>query len=276
MADFEFLPAASIGQYIPTGSVVHRLAPGSKLLGYGLLILALTFTQAPIGIALGLAAVLAGLIIARIPLRFALKTLLPPLPFLVIIALIQMVFYNPSGEPPLWAWGPIAISAASIVSGLLLVVRFVALILAISLMSYTTSSTELIHGLQQILLPLTRLGLPTMDLVMVIQVALRFLPALARNAERIAKAQASRGADWGTGQRGLVSKVRQVVPLIIPLFTSSLKKAETLALAMESRAYGYKNARTSMNEYVFTWREAVFIASAAVLATVILAMMLIR
>ena len=138
MADFEFLPAASIGQYIPTGSVVHRLAPGSKLLGYGLLILALTFTQAPIGIALGLAAVLAGLIIARIPLRFALKTLLPPLPFLVIIALIQMVFYNPSGEPPLWSWGPIAISAASIVSGLLLVVRFVALILAISLMSYTT------------------------------------------------------------------------------------------------------------------------------------------
>lgn len=270
MSDFEFLPAASIGQYLPTGSFLHRLAPGSKLLGFGILILALTFSQSPWGILLALAAVIAGLFAAKIPLGFALKTLLPPLPFLVIIALIQILFYQAPGQIPFWSWGPLRLSSGSLISGALLIVRFLALILSISLMSYCTSSTELINGLQQLLRPLTRLGLPTMDLVMVIQVALRFLPALAQNAERIAKAQASRGADWGVKERGLFSKVRQVIPLLIPLFTNSLKKAETLALAMESRGYGYQKTRSSMHEYQFTWREALFLLVMLALAAAVL------
>jgi len=94
---------------------------------------------------------------------------------------------------------------------------------------------------------------------MIIQVTLRFLPFLAQSAERIAKAQASRGAEWGIKSKGLSSRVKQIIPLIIPLFITSLKRSETMALAMDSRAYGYKNDRTSMYEYHFTWRDALFL-----------------
>jgi energy-coupling factor transport system permease protein len=97
-----------------------------------------------------------------------------------------------------------------------------------------------------------------MDLVMVLQVMLRFIPFLAQTAERIAKAQASRGAEWGVKTRGIWSRIRQVVPLIIPLFLISLRRSENMALAMDARAYGYLNQRTSMHDYSMGWKELIF------------------
>jgi len=107
---------------------------------------------------------------------------------------------------------------------------------------------------------------------MVIQVTLRFLPFLAQSAERIAKAQASRGAEWGAKSKGLAGRVRQIAPLIIPLFTTSLRRAETMALAMDARAYGFKANRTSLYEYSFNRRDIVFlIVMLALTAAVIFA-----
>lgn len=255
MSEFEFLPSATIGQYIPTGSILHRTDPRAKLLGFGILILAVTFSTSKIGIGVALAAALIGLVIARIPVRFALKGLLPPLPFLIIIAVIQVFIFPHASQPALFSIGSLHVTLAGFWSGILLILRFGALILMLSLMSFTVSTSEMIHGLQQILGPFNRIGIRAMDLVMVIQVTLRFLPFLAQSAERIAKAQASRGAEWGVKSRGLVSRVMQIVPLIIPLFTTSLRRAETMALAMDARAYGFKPNRTSMFEYSFTWRD---------------------
>ena len=95
-----------------------------------------------------------------------------------------------------------------------------------------------------------------MDFIMVIQVTLRFLPFLAQSAERIAKAQASRGSDWGTKRKGLINRIRQVVPMLIPLFITSLRRSENLALAMDARAYGVLPYRTSMTELDFKWGDA--------------------
>jgi energy-coupling factor transport system permease protein len=106
---------------------------------------------------------------------------------------------------------------------------------------------------------LNRIGIHTMDLVMVMQVSIRFLPLLAQSAERIAKAQASRGAEWGVKSGGLVSQVKRVIPLIVPLFLTSLRRAETLALAMDARAYGLKNQRTSLYELNLQWKDLWFI-----------------
>lgn len=259
MSDFEFLPSATIGQYIPTGSVIHRIDPRAKLIGFGVLILAITFSTSKIGIGIGLAAALLGLVIARIPLKFALKGLLPPLPFLILIAFIQFFLYPDAGRSVLFTLGPLSVSLAGILSGVLLILRFGALILTISLMTFVISTSEMIQGLQKLLAPLSRIGIHSMDFVMVIQVTLRFLPFLAQSAERIAKAQASRGAEWGVKSKGLMNRVRQVVPLIIPLFTTSLRRSETMALAMDARAYGYKANRTSMFEYTFGWRDALFL-----------------
>ncbi len=259
MSDFEFLPSATIGQYIPTGSILHRTDPRAKLVGFGVLILAITFSLSPIGIGIGLAAALLGLVIARIPIKFALKGLLPPLPFLLIIAVIQIFLFPDAGHSILFTLGPISISLAGIWSGILLILRFATLVLTLSLLTFCLSTSELIQGLQRLLGPLNRIGIHTMDFVMVLQVTLRFLPFLAQSAERIAKAQASRGAEWGVKSKGLLSRVKQIVPLIIPLFTTSLRRSETMALAMDARAYGFNADRTSMFEYTFTWRDALFL-----------------
>jgi energy-coupling factor transport system permease protein len=115
----------------------------------------------------------------------------------------------------------------------------------------------LIQGLSRLLAPLARLKIRTMDFIMVIQITLRFLPFLAQTAERIAKAQASRGADWGVKSKGLFSRVKQVIPMIIPLFVISLRRSENLALAMDARAYGILDHRTSMAVMKFTWVDVV-------------------
>lgn len=270
MSEFEFLPSATIGQYIPTGSILHRIDPRAKLVGFGLLMLAITFSTSKIGIGVGLAAVILGVILSRVPLKYALKGLIPPLPFMIFIAILQFFFYPNPGTSILFKLGPVVLSTAGILSGILIVLRFFTLILAISLMSFVTSTSELIQGLQKLLAPLNRLGIQTMDFVMVIQVTLKFIPFLAQSAERIAKAQASRGAEWGVKTRSLMTRVRQIIPLIIPLFTTSLRRAETMALAMDARAYGFKTNRTSMFEYKFSWRDGLFVLVLSATAAAIL------
>jgi energy-coupling factor transport system permease protein len=169
-------------------------------------------------------------------------------------------------------WGPIHVSLAGIWSTALILLRFVVLILAISISSFCLSTSEMITGLDRLLSPLRRIGIQTMDLIMVIQVTLRFLPLLALSAERIAKAQASRGAEWGARKGGLIAQVKKVIPLIIPLFLTSLRRSEMLALAMDARAYGLKNLRTSV--YALSHHRGdtvfVFVGMIVILATVLL------
>lgn len=272
MSDFEFLPSASLGEYLPTGSILHRMDARAKLTAFTMLVIAITFSHSPVGVTFSLSLVLLGLLIAKVPLKMAIKGLLAPLPFLLFIALLQVFLFPGSSSEALITIGPVHITAAGILAGVIVILRFSALILTLSLMTYCISTSEMIQGLQRLLSPLNRIGIPTMDFVMVVQVTLRFLPFLAQSAERIAKAQASRGADWGTKTRGLASRIRQVVPLIIPLFVTSLRRTETLALAMDARAYGVNKNRTSLMVFTFGWREALFVLTAAVSAFLITAL----
>lgn len=272
MSDFEFLSSASLGEYLPTGSILHLMDARAKLTSFAMLVIALTFTHSAIGVAFALILVLTGLLVARIPLKMAVKVLLAPLPFLIFIALLQVILSPGDAENALLNLGPVHITSAGILSGVIIILRFSALILTLSLMTYCLSTSEMIQGLQRLLSPLNRIGIPTMDFVMVIQITLRFLPFLAQSAERIAKAQASRGADWGTKTRGLAARIRQVVPLIIPLFVTSLRRAETLALAMDARAYGVNKERTSLMVFTFGWRDVLFVSIAALSAYLIAAL----
>lgn len=258
MAQFDALSKVAIGQYLPTDSFLHRIDPRMKIIGYLALILAVTFSRSIGGVVCAILLTLAGLWSARIPKTRILRALLPPLPYLILIALLQILF-NPQPGVPLLDLRIINITDASLLSAGMLMLRFVALILLLSLASFTISDAESIHGLESLLRPLSRIGLPTMDLVMVIQIALRFLPLLAISAERISKAQASRGADWGGGKKGLIARVRAVIPLIVPLLTTSLRRAESLASAMEARAYGVRTERISMHEYSIKKQDIVFI-----------------
>ena len=246
MSDFEFQRFITIGQYLPTGSVIHRLDPRTRLVAGALLVGAITGVPHFAGLGLLVVLVLAALVAARIPLAYALKGLLPPLPFIAFLALLQ-VFFGPQEDGALiWAWRFVHISWADLRVGAMLIGRFAALILAISLFSFCISTREMVTGLDALLKPLTALGLPTHDVVLMVQVTLRFLPLLAREAERIAKSQASRGAEWGTGRGGLFKRTRQALPVLVPLFLTSLRRAESLALAMEARSYTGGRGRTSM------------------------------
>lgn len=270
MNNFEFLRYINIGQYLPTGSILHHLDARSRIISGILVLAAFTFSVSLYGLLFGLAFVLLLLVMGRIPLGFALRGLTAPLPFLAIIAILQ-VFFNPYQHAGIviFQLGPVLVSSADLWAGIILTVRFMALILGLGLMSFILSTSEMIHGLDSLLTPLRRIGLPTHDLVLMVQVTLRFLPYLAQAAERIAKAQASRGADWGTRKGGLISRARQVVPLLVPLFLISLRKAENLALAMESRGYSGEN-RTSMIEMRFKLKDGIAILTALAAAATIL------
>jgi ABC-type cobalt transport system, permease component CbiQ and related transporters len=271
MNQFEFLPLISIGQYFPTGSLLHRRDARARLLFFVTMILALTFSPSIYGVMIGLIVAVIGILISKVSLKYALKGLLVPLPFLLFIALLQVLFFSPILNTVVYfRWGIVHVTAAGLWAALLLVVRFVALILALSLMSFCLSTSEAITGLSRLLRPLDKIGVHTMDFVMIFQVAMRFLPLLAQSAERIAKAQASRGAEWGSGRGGLVAQVKRIVPLIVPLFLISLRRAEMMALAMDARAYGLNNQRTSLYELRFGWKDDLFLVVGVGLAGLIL------
>ncbi|MCD4674203.1 MAG: energy-coupling factor transporter transmembrane protein EcfT [Anaerolineaceae bacterium] len=271
MSDFEFTQRMTIGQYLPTGSALHRLDPRARIVIYIVLLAAVTFTPGIWGLVFGLLVMCVGLLWAHIPLRYALKGLLPPLPFLLILAIMQ-VFLHPGGaaETVFFQLGPLLVTTGGMAAGGMILLRFAALILVLSLSSFTLSTSELILGLHRLLRPLGRIGLPVEDLVLMIQVTLRFIPFLMQAAERIVKAQASRGAAWGKGSGGPLRRARHILPMIVPLFLTSLRRAENLALAMDARGYGAATERTSMRELHFRAWDWLAVAVGILLAAVIL------
>jgi energy-coupling factor transport system permease protein len=246
MESFEFQRYVTVGQYIPTYSPVHTLDPRTRLVGIAILLTAATLAQQWTGLVVALVGALGLTLLARVPLRYTLKGLVTPLPFIVLLALLQALFGPDSAPNMIWDWGLVSVSPTSLLNGLLLLLRFPALILLIAVFSAATSTTEIVRGLESLLRPLGKLRLPVQDFVLMVQVALRFLPLLALEAERIAKAQASRGAEWGTGRGGPLRRARQALPVIVPLFLVSLQRAENLALAMEARGYRSHGSRTSL------------------------------
>ena len=270
MHDFEFLRFVNIGQYLPTGSVIHRLDPRARLLAGFLVLVSVTVAPRWAGLVVALIVLLAALVIARIPVGYALKGLLPPLPFIVFLSVLQIFFGPRSADVmPLWVWGPCSVSAASLLSGVMLVLRFAVLILTISWLSFCISTTEIVRALDALLAPLTKIGLPTHAFVLMVQVTLHFMPLLAQEAERIAKSQASRGAEWGTGRGGLLRRARQALPLLVPLFLAGLQRAENLALAMEARGYQGGRGRTTMVALRFQRADTMALGVVVVLASLI-------
>lgn len=257
MNQFEFLRSINFGQYLPIDSVLHRMDGRARLLLFTAVILTITLVSRPLGLAAALTLVLLGLAAGRIPLGYALRGLIPPLPFLLVLAALQVFFNSKSDIPPIWlVIGSIQLSRSDLVAAGMLLLRFSSLILALSLTTASLSTSEMITSLGSLLSPFTRLGLPAHDLVLVVQVTLQSIPQLAQSAERIAKAQAARGVDWGGPTSGLFQRVRRLLPMLIPLFLTSLRRAETLALAMDARAYGDSVRRTSLTEMHFRWQDA--------------------
>ena len=271
MSNFEYLQKVSIGQYFPLGSWLHKRDPRMKLLGFSFLIAALTLSLQIKGLLIGTGFVFLLLIIGRTPCRYVLKGLWTPLPFLLILAIIQL-FITPhaSNSTQMIKIIGFEIFPEGFMAGIRLLVRFCNLVILLTISSATLSTLEMIHGLDLLLKPLSTLGIQISSLAMALQITMRFIPFLALNAEKIAKAQASRGAEWGVKRGNLLKRISQFFPLIIPLFNNSLRQAETLADAMLARGYAGNTSRTSMTEYQITFEDWIFLLMMAVISMIVL------
>ena len=268
MEDFELLRHVTIGQYLPTGSRLHRLDPRTKIVGLGLLLLAIIVHQAASGLLVGLLLVLGLVVLARVPLDFALGGLKPALPILLFLAALQLLFgwglFSTSCHP-LWSWWVLSITPCSVQAVIVLLARFTALILLTSLLTLTTTISELAHGAEALLRPLQRLGVPADELAMVFTIALRFVPTLAQQLEKLLKAQAARGADIKGGANP-VQRTRQLLPVLVPLFLTTLRRGEELTLAMEARGYTGGPGRTHYFRLRFGTNDVLALAIIVVLA----------
>ncbi|HUV07038.1 MAG TPA: energy-coupling factor transporter transmembrane component T [Spirochaetia bacterium] len=247
MKGFEFLQNITIGQYIPGESFLHRLDPRFKLLAVSLCVATLVISNSVSALLASLLFILAGILTARVPLRYAMRGLRPALPILHFLAALQVTAIPKNDVGTVLArWWLITVTDTDFKAALITVTRFSALILLLSLFSSVTSTKELTHGTELLFRPLQRIGFPAHELALTLTIAIRFLPFLALEAEHIAKAQASRGADFGKGKPGLLKRARRMLPILVPLFLSALRRSETLILAMEARCYTGGRGRTHL------------------------------
>ena len=245
----------SIGQYLPRDSVVHRLDPRTKI-GVTTLLMVVIFVITDFtGYGL-LAASLVGLfLLAQIPLGYAARGLRPIL-FLLLLTFVLNLFFSGLREgTPLVRLGSLVITSEALSRAAFISLRLVLLVVATSLFTYTTSPMALTDGMERLLRPFRRIGVPGHELAMMMSIALRFIPTLLEETERIMKAQMARGAEFQRGN--LLRRARAMLPILVPLFVSAFRRADELALAMEARAYRGGEGRTRMKELAFAARDAV-------------------
>ncbi len=274
MEDFELLRHVTIGHYFPVASPVHRLDARVKLIGVVVLVSVLVTLQSACGALAGLAITLALIALARVDVRFVLGGLGPALPILVFLAVLQLVFgwgARAAGCESLWAWWILNVTTCSVQAVVILLARFAALIWLTSLLTLTSTLSELARGIEWLLRPWQRVGVPADELAMVFTLALRFVPTLALEMEKVLKAQAARGAAIQRGANP-ITRTRQLLPVLIPLFVNTLRRTEALTAALEARGYVGGAHRTHYVRLRFRRADAVALAC---LAGIILGLLVI-
>ena len=251
----------TVGQYIPGNSVVHRVDPRVKILLCIFYIAAIFVAQQFWMYAVFAAYVLGTALLAGVPLRVMFKSV-KPLLFIVIFTFIMNILLVREGEV-LWSFWKIHVYSGGLVYALRLALRLVLLVFGTSMLTLTTSPISLTDALERLLKPLSVIRFPAHELAMMMTIALRFIPTLLEETDKIMKAQKARGADFDTGS--LFARAKALVPLLVPLFVNAFRRADELAMAMESRCYHGGKGRTRMRVLHLTAVDAWAIALNAVL-----------
>lgn len=244
---FELSRNIILGQYIPGDTFVHRLDPRTKIVCTLFLLIGISFTRSiPVSLVY-LAAMLVIVAIAHVPLGFVLRPFIRGLPLLVFFlsfSVLWMGWQEPAGVV-LFEWRFIRITTNSLGMALLSLIRLVSLLILVSLPTLTTKITQLTYGVESLLMPGARLGLPVHDIALVATISLRFVPILTEELERVMKAQASRGGEIGAlSWRQPLQIGKALLPLVVPLFVNAFRRAEEMAIAMEARCYVSGSSRT--------------------------------
>lgn len=255
----------TIGQYIPGDSFIHKLDPRVKILISLVYIIDLFLVDTFKGYLIVIAFTLFSIYISKIQFRYIYKGL-KPIFILVLITAVLNILMTDGKTPPLYAWKFIKVYKEGVLLAAFMVLRLVFLIIGTSLLTLTTSPIELTDGIEKLLNPLKKLGVPAHELAMMMTIALRFIPTLMDETDKIMKAQMARGADFESGN--LMKRAKNLIPILVPLFISSFRRADELAMAMEARCYRGGEGRTRMKQLKLTNRDFVASISTVVLVAV--------
>jgi energy-coupling factor transport system permease protein len=254
------------GRYVPMESVIHRMDPRSKLLLVFLFVcIVFLANNTSTYILLGLYTILM-LGLSKIPIRFLYEGLKPVF-FLVLFTLILHLFLTKEGDL-LFKLGWIEIYEEGLRQGIFISLRFFYLILITSLLTLTTTPIEITDGLETLLDPLKKINFPVHEMALMMSISLRFIPTLMQETDKIMKAQMARGVEFSSGP--VKDRLKAIVPLLIPLFVSSFKRAEELAIAMEARGYRGGEGRTKYRQLVWTYMDTLILSLMAVLTVLLI------
>ncbi|MDO5444455.1 MAG: energy-coupling factor transporter transmembrane component T [Eubacteriales bacterium] len=258
------LKDVTLGQYFPGDTIIHRLDPRTKLIVVVLFIVALFQAQSWLSYAAVLAAAVICMVISHIKPKNIFNGLKPMLIVIVLTAFLNM-FYT-EGTPVIPGW---IITWEGIDKALKMILRIVLLITGTFLLTYTTSPMSLTDGLEYLMSPLKKIKVPVHEMTMMMSMALRFIPSLIEETDRIMSAQRARGADFESG--GLIKRAKALIPVLVPLFVSAFRRADDLAVAMECRCYHGGEGRTRMKVLRMSASDWIALAvSAAFLILIIL------
>ena len=257
----------TLGQFFPGNTPIHRLDPRTKLLCVILYIVALFNAKGPLTYGIMIVVLAVCILLSKVEWK-ALTRGLKPVYIIVAFTAIMNMFFT-TGTPVADVWLLRHITWQGIISAVQMVLRIVMLIMGTFLMTYTTSPIALTDGLESLLAPLKKLRFPVHELAMMMSIALRFIPTLIEETDKIMSAQKARGADLESG--GVMQRAKALLPILIPLFVSAFRRADELALAMECRCYHGGEGRTRMKQMKLHGRDLISgVATAAVFAGVIL------
>lgn len=242
----------TIGQYVKGDSILHRLDPRTKIFGMLAIMVALFVVNQWFGLVYAGVVVMAILLASKVPLKFYFRGIRPLLFILVFTALIQ-IFFTPGTV--LWQWKFLHITTEGIRMAVFLCVRLILLVMTTSVLTLTTTPIVLTDAVENLLSPFKRIGVPAHELAMMMTIALRFIPTLIDETDKIMKAQAARGASFDEG--GLMDRARALLPILVPLFLSAINRANELAMAMEARCYHGGEGRTRLHELRYETRDRV-------------------
>ena len=237
----------TLGQYYQSDSVIHRLDPRVKILGTVAFVVSLFLSDYFLGYGVAIIFLALCIRISTVPFKYIVRGM----KMIVVLALVA-VFFNlffTDGEHILWKWWILRLSREGILRAVFFAFRLVLVIVGSSLLTYTTTPTTLTNGMEKVLSPLRKIHFPAHELAMMMTIALRFIPTLMEETDRIIKAQTARGADFAGGN--LLARAKNMLPILVPLFISAFRRADDLAVAMEARCYRGGEGRTRMHQLAY-------------------------
>ena len=244
----------TLGQYFPGNSILHRLDPRTKILLTAMYIVALFLAKQLVGYGIMMVVLASAIAVSKVKLKTIFRGLKPIMMIIVITAFLNL-FWTPGQT--IWKWGFLNLTVEGIWSAIFMVLRISMLILCTFLLTYTTSPILLTDGLENLMGPLKKIHVPVHELSMMMSIALRFIPTLIEETDKIMSAQKARGADFDTG--GLMDKAKALIPLLVPLFISAFRRADELAIAMECRCYHGGEGRTRLRQLKYRRADVAFL-----------------